>query len=127
MYYFDLKTGKQLWKHDIEPKKTFFNYGVAASPVVHDVQVFVLYDNLEKSHLASFDAKTSKQIWRTEREEASTWATPFVWTHKFRTEIVICGKKKNRGDHDLKGNLLWKFDGKIRTSSSTPRSLLKAR
>ena len=111
LYCYDLD-GKQLWKHDIAPKKTFFNYGAAASPVVHDGQVFVLYDNQEKSYLASFDAKSGQQLWRTERDETSTWATPFIWKHKLRTEIVTCGKKKNRA-YDLSGKLLWEFDGKM--------------
>lgn len=104
--------GKLLWSHAIEPKKTFFNYGAAASPVVHDGQVLLLYDNLEKSYLASFDAKTGKERWRTERDEGSTWATPFIWNHAGRTEIVTCGKKRNRA-YDMDGKLLWEFDGKM--------------
>jgi outer membrane protein assembly factor BamB len=111
LYAYDL-AGKPLWSHPIEPKKTFFNYGAAASPVVHGGQVFVLYDNQEKSYLASFDAKTGEPRWRTERDEQSTWATPFVWTNAVRTEIVTCGKKKNRA-YDLSGKLLWEFDGKM--------------
>ena len=111
LYCYDL-TGKPLWSHEIEPKKTFFNYGAAASPVVHDGQVLLLYDNQEKSYLASFDAKTGKQRWRTERDEGSTWATPFIWKHAGRTEIVTCGKKRNRS-YDLAGKQLWEFDGKM--------------
>ncbi len=111
LYCYDLD-GKPLWSHTIDAKKTFFNYGAAASPVVHDGQVFLLYDNQEKSYLASLDAKTGKEQWRTERDEPSTWATPFVWKTADRTEVVTCGKKKNRA-YDLKGNLLWEFDGKM--------------
>ena len=104
--------GKPLWAHKIEPKKTFLDYGAAASPVVHDNQVFVLYDNQERSYLASFDAATGKQRWRTEREEKTTWATPFIWQNELRTEIVTCGKLKNRS-YDLSGKLLWEFDGRM--------------
>lgn len=111
LYCYDL-AGKPLWSHAIEPKKTFFNYGAAASPVVHDGQVLLLYDNQEQSYVASFDAKTGDQRWRTERDEQSTWATPFVWKNALRTEIVTCGKKKNRA-YDLGGKMLWEFDGKM--------------
>jgi len=109
LYCFDFN-GKPLWSHKIEPKKTFFNYGAAASPVVYDGQVIVLYDNLEDSYLASFDGETGKQLWRTEREESSTWATPFIWKNKLRTEIVTCGKGANRS-YDLSGKLIWEFNG----------------
>jgi outer membrane protein assembly factor BamB len=111
LYCYDLN-GKPLWSHAIEPKKTFFDYGTAASPVVHDGQVIMLYDNQEQSYLASFDAETGKQLWRTERDETSTWATPFIWKNELRTEIVTCGKRKNRS-YDLSGKLLWEFDGRM--------------
>jgi outer membrane protein assembly factor BamB len=104
--------GRPLWSHKIEPKKTFLDYGAAASPVVHDDQVIVLYDNQEDAYLASFDVATGKQRWRTERTEKTTWATPFIWRNKLRTEIVVCGKLKNRG-YDLSGKQLWEFDGRM--------------
>jgi len=111
LYCYDFD-GHMLWSHQIEPKKTFFDYGAAASPIVHDGQVIVLYDNQEESYLAAFDAETGKRRWRTEREENSTWATPLVWKNALRTEIVTCGRRKNRS-YDLKGNLLWEFDGRM--------------
>lgn len=111
LYCYDL-SGKQLWKREITAKKTFFDYGAAASPIVHDGQVIVLYDNQEESYIASFDAKNGEPRWRTERDEQSTWATPFIWQHGQRTEIVTCGKRKNRS-YDLDGKLLWEFDGRM--------------
>lgn len=111
LYCYDLD-GKQLWSHKIEPKKTFFDYGAAASPIVHQGQVIMLYDNQQESYLASFSAKTGEQLWRTPREEQSTWATPFIWQNDLRTEIVTCGKRKNRS-YDLSGELLWEFDGRM--------------
>ena len=111
LYCCDLD-GKPLWSKKIDPKKTFFDYGAAASPIVHDGQVLLLYDNQEGSYLAAYDAETGEQRWRVEREEKSTWATPFIWRNKQRTEIVTCGKRKNRS-YDLSGKLLWEFDGRM--------------
>jgi outer membrane protein assembly factor BamB len=109
LYCYDLG-GRPLWSHMIEPKKTFFNYGAAASPVVHEDLVLFVYDNQEDSYLAALDAATGRQRWRTQRDEKSTWATPFIWKNQGRTEIVTCGKHKNRG-YDLAGKVLWEFDG----------------
>jgi outer membrane protein assembly factor BamB len=111
LYCYDLD-GKPLWSHQIEPRKTLSDYGAAASPIVHDGQVLMVYDNQDASFLASFDAETGKERWRTEREEKTSWATPFIWQNKLRTEIVTCGLLKNRG-YDLSGKLLWEFDGKM--------------
>ena len=109
LWCYDLD-GKPLWQRKIEPKKTEYDYGAAASPVVHEGQVIVVYDNLEESWIASFDAKTGDQRWRTARDEKKSWATPLVWRNAVRTEIVVPGQNRNRA-YALDGKLLWEFDG----------------
>ena len=104
--------GELLWNQPIESKKTLMGYGAAASPVVHDGQVFVVYDNQEESWIAAFDAESGKQNWKQPRDETSTWATPLVWQNKQRTEIVVPGRKENRA-YSPDGKLLWHFNGKM--------------
>ncbi len=104
--------GNEVWRQPIEYKKNKYDYGAAASPIVHDGQVIMVYDNEEASYIASFDAETGKQNWRTEREEISSWATPYVWENELRTEIVTNGKNRVRS-YDLSGKLLWEFDGRM--------------
>ena len=104
--------GTPIWSQAIEAKKTFLDYGAAASPVVHEGQVFIVYDNLEDSWIASFDAKTGQQRWRKSRDEKRSWATPLVWRTEFRTEIVVPGLNRNRS-YSLDGELLWEFDGQM--------------
>ena len=111
LYCYDLD-GEQLWDHAIEPKETFWDYGAAASPIVHGDHVIFIYDNQETSFIAALDTRTGQQRWRTERDETSTWATPFVWQHEGRTEIVTAGRKVNRS-YSIDGQLLWYFDGQM--------------
>ena len=111
LFCYDLD-GKPLWSQAIEPQKTFQDYGPAASPVVHDGQVIVVYDNFKQSWIASFDAETGKERWRTPRDETHSWATPLVWENDVRTEIVVPGKKRNRS-YSLDGKVLWQFDGRM--------------
>lgn len=111
LYCYELD-GTPLWSQPIEPKRTQADYGAAASPVVFENQVIMVYDNMEESYIASFHAETGELNWKTERQEKSTWATPFVWRNALRTEIVVCGKKRNRS-YDLSGNVLWELDGKM--------------
>lgn len=111
MYGYSL-TGELLWTHPIEPRKTFMDYGAAASPVVHEDQVFFVYDNLEDSWIAALDTKTGKQRWRQARDEKRSWATPLIWENTERTEIVVPGMNRNRS-YSLRGDLLWEFDGQM--------------
>ena len=108
-YSFD---GDPLWSKKFDAKKTLMGYGAAASPVVFDNQVYVVYDNQEESWIASFDGESGRENWKTPRDETSTWATPLVWTHADRTEIVVPGRKENRA-YSPDGKLLWHFDGKM--------------
>ena len=111
LYCYDLD-GRPLWSQPIEPKKTFQDYGAAASPVVHDGQVFVVYDNLEESWIAAFDVASGEERWRKARDETHSWATPLVWKNDVRTEIVVPGKKRNRS-YSPDGDVLWGFDGRM--------------
>ena len=111
LWCYDME-GKVLWEHHIEAKKTMYDYGAAGSPVVHENQVIVVYDNHEASYIAAFDTKTGKERWRTARDEKSTWATPFIWKHAQRTEIVVSGKNRIRS-YDLSGKVLWECGGKM--------------
>src|SRR5579871_3218303 len=95
LYCYDFD-GKPLWEHKIEPKKTLFGYGAAASPVVQGDQVIMVYDNQEESYIAALDSATGETRWKVARDEKSTWGTPFVWEHDGQTEIVATGKKENR-------------------------------
>ncbi len=56
LYCYDFD-GKLLWTHKIEPKKTQFGYGAAASPVVQGDQVIYVYDNIEESYIMALDQR----------------------------------------------------------------------
>ena len=105
--------GNVVWEHAIEAKKSFLGYGAAASPVIHQDQVIMVYDNMEASYLVSLDAKTGKQRWKTSRDETrSTWATPYVWSTEDRAEIVVCGRETIRS-YDVSGKELWSLKGRM--------------
>ena len=58
----------------------------------------------------SLDKATGEEMWRAQRDEDSNWATPYVWEHELRTEVITAGTDQVRA-YDLEGNLLWNFGG----------------
>jgi outer membrane protein assembly factor BamB len=50
---------------------------------------------------------------------ASGWATPFIWQHKQRTELVVVGQR-HAVSYSLDGKELWKLGGLIGQSTPTP-------
>ena len=89
-----------------------WDYGAAASPVIHGNQIIYVYDNNEQSYMASLDAEKGTEKWRVLRDGRSTWATPFIWSTKDRTEIVVPGKKKILS-YGLDGKVLWELTGRM--------------
>ncbi len=109
LYCFDWD-GKELWHKEWGSFPTAWGWGTASSPVLYKDRIYILNDNEKKSFMVALDKTTGTEIWRVERDEPSTWATPFIWENELRTEIVTSGKKKNRS-YDLNGKLLWELGG----------------
>ena len=65
------------------------------------------YDNQESSYIAALDKRTGDVRWREQRDEKTTWGTPFIWNHSGGTEIIQTGKNENRS-YALNGELLWR-------------------
>jgi outer membrane protein assembly factor BamB len=113
--------GAEVWSQRIEPRKTAFGWGTAASPVLHDGRLFLVNDNQERSELVALDAQSGKELLRLERDEKSTWATPFVWQNGQRTELITPGSRAVRS-YDLDGKLLWSFSGMSNIAIPTPQA-----
>jgi outer membrane protein assembly factor BamB len=115
--------GTPVWQRTWAPQPIYLDFGTASSPVVHDGRVYQLHDNDGASFFAALDARTGREIWHVKRTDldsrlASGWATPLVWRHDGRTEIVTIG----RGyviSYDLDGHELWRMKG-FRQSTPSP-------
>jgi outer membrane protein assembly factor BamB len=118
VFCFDLQ-GKEVWQKRFDPAKIRYNWGTAASPVLHGDNLFIVNDNDEKSYLLALDKKTGNEVFRVQRDEKSNWVTPYIWENAERTELVTCGTGKVRS-YDLKGNLLWELRGMSVIAIPTP-------
>lgn len=118
IFCFDFE-GKLVWQKNLKAHKTRYGWGTAASPVLHEDRLYVVDDNDEDSSLLALDKQTGKEVWRVARDEKSNWATPYVWQHERRTEVVTPGTGKVRS-YDLDGNLLWWLKGMSSITIATP-------
>jgi outer membrane protein assembly factor BamB len=120
LFCFDF-SGKLVWQQRYNPVATRYGWGTAASPVLHRGRLYIVNDNDDQSYLASLDARTGRQIWRVNRDEKSNWATPYVWEHDGKAEIVTNGTGRIRS-YDLDGKLLWELGGASSIVIPTPFS-----
>ena len=114
LWSFDLK-GKQVWTTPLEANPIYLDFGTGSSPALADNLVVIVSDNEKQQYIAAFAKQTGKQVWRTNRligpeGRRSGWATPFVWRHPLRTEIVAIGPGIVIS-YDLAGKELWRMSG----------------
>ncbi|MCF7974726.1 MAG: PQQ-like beta-propeller repeat protein [Phycisphaerae bacterium] len=120
VFCFDMD-GQLLWRKDLAPVKMRYNWGTAASPVLHGDRLFIVNDNDEESYLLALDKTTGHEVFRVTRDEKSNWVTPYVWQNALRTELITCGTGKVRS-YDLDGHLLWELGGMSVIAIPTPVS-----
>ncbi len=119
--------GERVWTTPMEAMPIYLDFGTGGSPALHGNQLIVVSDNEKQQFIAAFDKRTGKQLWRTDRDllpklpgsRRSGWATPFVWIHKLRTELVTIGPG-TAVSYDLEGKELWRLSGMSTTPIPTP-------
>ncbi len=126
LWAFDLK-GNVAWTTPLEANPIYLDLGTGSSPALAGNLLVVLSDNEKQQYVAAFDKQTGKQVWRTNRDlggnsqprQRSGWATPFIWRHPLRTEIVTIGPG-TVVSYDLQGKELWRMYGTAATPVPTP-------
>ena len=113
--------GEVAWVRELGAFKGSSEFGTASSPVLHNGRLYLVNDNTTQSFIAAFDARSGRELWRTPRDEAQSWATPFVWENALRTEIVTASTNKVRS-YDLDGKLLWELKGMTILATPSPFS-----
>jgi len=129
LWAFDVK-GKLAWTTPLEANPIYLDLGTGSSPALAGNLLVIVSDNEKQQYIAAFDKQTGKQVWRTNRnlgdlsgsgqpQQRSGWATPFVWRHALRTEIVTIGPGKVVS-YDPAGKELWRMSGMAATPIPTP-------
>jgi len=126
LWAFD-RNGKLAWTTPLEAHPIYLDLGTGSSPALAENLLVIVNDNQKQQFIAAFDKRTGKQVWRTNRDiggktepvQRSGWATPFVWRHALRTEIVTVGPGEAIS-YDLSGKELWRLSGMAATPIPTP-------
>ncbi len=119
--------GERAWSTPLEALPVYLNFGTGGSAALHGNQLFIVNDNQKQQFIAAFDKRTGKQLWRTYRDFGpknpdmvrSSWATPFVWIHQLRTEVVTLGPG-TAVSYDLEGKELWRLSVNSGMAIPTP-------
>ena len=119
MYCYDFQ-GNLIWSRDLGNFTMRNNWGMGSSPVLYKNFVIQTCDQ-EKggSFIVALDKNTGKPAWKMERDELSSWSTPYVYDKGARPELIVNATNAVRSYDPENGKLLWECRGPA-TSITTP-------
>ncbi len=119
MYCYDFE-GNLIWSRDLGDFKMRADWGMGSSPVLYRNLVIQTCDQeTGKSFIVALDKKTGETVWKQDREELSSWSTPFLYLKGARPELIVNATTAVRSYDPATGKLLWQCRGPA-TSITTP-------
>jgi outer membrane protein assembly factor BamB len=119
MFCYDFEGGL-IWSRDLGDFKMRSDWGMGSSPVLYENLVFQTCDQeTGESFIVALDKRTGKTVWKQEREELSSWSTPFLYLEGGRPELVVNATTAIRSYDPATGKLLWECRGPA-TSITSP-------
>jgi len=107
LYCYDID-GKLLWQKEFEAYYTQRGWGTGSSPALYRDLLFIQFDNEENSFIVALNAATGEEKWRVQRDEKTSYSTPYIWKNKKRTELIAGGKSVRSYDPET-GKILWEL------------------
>lgn len=107
LYCFDME-GELLWEKDLGAYETLNGWGTGSSPLLYEGKLYIQMDNEEESFLVALDPESGEEIWKVDRDETTSYSTPYIWNNSIRTELITGGYKARSYD-PATGELIWEL------------------
>jgi outer membrane protein assembly factor BamB len=112
--------GELIWEHDLGRMDKHMSFGEGSSPVLYKDKLIILRDHQGQSMLHVLDKTTGEVIWEVERDEITSWSSPFVIEYNGSVQILTNATNRIRS-YDLKtSEVLWECTGMTRNVIPNP-------
>jgi len=119
LYCLNLK-GEVQWERDFGPMQKVMSFGEGSSPVLYEDKLILLRDHQGQSALYVLDKKTGDIIWEDQRDEVSSWSTPYIIEYEGVTQIITSATNKIRSYDLASGKVIWESTGMTRNVIPSP-------
>ncbi len=103
--------GNIIWKRNFGKMQKRMNFGDGASPYLYKDRLFIQWDHEGDSYIYALDKKTGKDVWKLERDEPTSWSTPFVVEANGKTQVIVSGTKQIISYDYETGETIWSGKG----------------
>ena len=120
LFCLDFK-GNIIWKRDFGQMQKRNNFGEGSSPALYGNKIVVQWDHEGQSEIFCMDKSTGKDLWKKERDEPSSWSTPFILEYNGKVQVITTASNKVRSYNLDNGDLIWECSGL--TGNVTPNAV----
>lgn len=103
--------GVKLWQKQVGAFRPRYQFGYAASPLLHKGNVIVASEFSDAGFLGAFDRETGLGVWRISRDQATSYSSPIVGFVDGREQLLMSGAETITSYDPETGDLLWQADG----------------
>ncbi|MEM7012103.1 MAG: PQQ-binding-like beta-propeller repeat protein [Verrucomicrobiota bacterium] len=111
--------GEKLWSTQPGAYRGQYNYGYAASPLIHGDNVIVVSEFKEDGFLAAFNRADGSEVWRVPRSNETSYSSPILAKSGGKEIVVISGDDKLTAYNPENGEQIWATAGVARATSGT--------
>lgn len=112
-------SGEILWQKELGQMRTRNSFGEGSSASLYGNTVVIPWDHEGDSFIVALNATTGEEKWRAERDEPTTWATPFITPLGDTVQVVTNGKRVRSYDLET-GRLIWECGGQASNPIPSP-------
>jgi outer membrane protein assembly factor BamB len=104
--------GQERWSLRLPVPVMTGDFGASSSPVIHNGLVFLARDQEQGSELIAVRLRDGRIAWRVDRSAyRSSLASPVIWRHGNRAEVVLAGSMRLAAYDSGTGALRWHSRG----------------
>jgi outer membrane protein assembly factor BamB len=119
LHCYDLD-GNHKWSRDLIQMQIRNSFGEGSSPALVDDAIVVVADHEGQSKIFAFNKDSGEPLWVTDRNEPTTWATPFPVKVGDAMQVVVPSSEWSRCYDVASGEELWRVTGLTSNVIATP-------
>ena len=113
-------SGKVIWERDFGQMQKHMSFGEGESPYLYKDRIFIQWDHEGESMIYAIDKKTGKDVWKKERDEGTSWSTPFVVEVNGKPQVITSATTQIRSYDYETGEIIWTSTGLTRNVIPNP-------
>ena len=115
--------GNLQWEKDLGDMQKRLGFGEGSSPALYNDKIVINWDHEGDSFITALDKNTGKEIWRTNRDESTTWSSPYVVEHNGTAQVIVNATGRISSYNLDTGKLIWECCGMTMNAIPMPVSI----